>query len=115
MHRERVSTNYNVVTDSLAKQVESIWKTFSPDASLLPVIGLPSNANGVATLTHGMSGMPPMKINGLVSRSPLANNALYSFESVDGYYLNLYEIMIPDIPGGPGEISTAQIYIDAQV
>lgn len=32
-----------------------------------------------------------MSINGLRSRSPLANNALYSAECSNGTFLNLYE------------------------
>ena len=104
-----------VVDDKLARLVEKLWKKYFPSALLLPVIGLPSNANGVATLTHGTGHQ--MSINGLLSNSPLANNALYSFEcatSKDGCvskFLNLYEIMVPDIPGKDGEDSTAEYYV----
>jgi hypothetical protein len=52
-----------------------------------------------------------MSINGLPSRSPLANNALYSFECSKGVYLNLYEIMLVDIPGKHGEPSTVEYYL----
>lgn len=114
-----------VVDDKLAKLVERLWKKYFPDALLLPVIGLPSNFNGVATLTHTMGDGHLMSINGLVSKSALANNALYSFECAkpakhhndhdclckDSKYLNLYEIMIPDIPGKDGEDSTAEYYV----
>jgi hypothetical protein len=98
-----------VVDDILAKKIEKIWKAAYPGATLLPVIGLPSNANGVGTLTHAAGG-PLLKINGLTSKSPLSNNALYSFECADGVYMNLYEIMIPDIPGKNGEKSTVEYY-----
>lgn len=113
-----------VVDDKLAKSIEKLWKKYFPDALLLPVIGLPSNSGGVGTLTHTMGDGHLMSINGLVSKSPLANNALYSFECAkpvkhdgkdhhcdDGKFLNLYEIMIPDLPGKDGEDSTAEYYV----
>ena len=102
------------LTDDVAKQVEALWKSVpeTKDASLLPVIGFPSNGNGVLTLTHTMQGMPRMKINGLTSNSPLLNNALYSVECTENVWLNLYEIMIPDLPGNKGELSTVQLYVN---
>ncbi len=100
-----------VVNDKLAKKIEALWKEAFPDAMLLPVIGYPSNNHGVLTLTHTASDML-MKINGLPSKSPLTNNALYSAEVSKHKYINLYEIMIPDIPGKNGCVSTAQLYID---
>ena len=54
-----------------------------------------------------------MLINGLKSKSPLANNALFSTEITDGKFINLYDIMLPDIPGKCGEKSTVQFYMDA--
>lgn len=100
------------VTDQLAKRVEALWKEYYPSATLLPVIGLPSTGGGVGFLTHTMEGHV-MRINGLTSLSPLANNALYTFELSEGKYINLYETMIPDIPGKNGHKSTGQIYINA--
>ncbi|CAH6418637.1 Hypothetical protein POVN_LOCUS356 [uncultured virus] len=99
-------------TDEGALALEQQWKDAFPSASLLPVIGLPSNGNGVATLTHGMNDGMKMSINGLQCNSPLCNNALYSAEVADGHWLNLYEIMIPDIPGRNGEPSTGDIYVN---
>ena len=49
----------------LAKKVETLWKESFPDAALFPVIGLPSNANGVLTLTHTDGSGMLMRINGL--------------------------------------------------
>lgn len=103
------------VNDKLARQVEKLWQECFPDATLLPKIGLPSNNNGVLTLTHTDGSCHVMKINGLPSKSPLANNALYSAECSKGHYINLYEIMIPDIPGKCGESSTAEIYVQLLV
>ncbi len=60
------------------------------DAFLLPVIGYPSNNYGVLTHTDGSGVM--MKIDQLTSKSPLANNALYSAECSHHHYLNLYDI-----------------------
>lgn len=100
-----------VVTDKLAREIEALWKSAFHDAALLPVIGLPSNNHGVLTLTHTDGSGNMLKINGLPSRSPLSNNALYSAECSKGQYLNLYEVMIPDIPGADGRESTAEIYV----
>ena len=99
-----------VVDDKVAKHVEKIWKDSFSDASLLPVIGFPSNSGGVATLTHTLGDGMLMSINGLTSKSPLANNALYSFECSRSKYINLYEIMLIDIPGKDGEPSTVEYY-----
>jgi len=101
------------LTDEYAEQIVKVWQQAFPDASILPVIGYPSNAKGVVTITHTMGDGKLMSINGLRSRSPLANNALYSVECVNGKFLNLYEIMIPDLPGRNGEPSTAEIYTKA--
>lgn len=106
-HRNNV-----VIDDRVARRVEAEWKSAFPDATLLPVIGLPSNNNGVLTLTHTDGSGMNMRINGLPSKSPLANNALYSAEVSRGHYLNLYEIMLPDIPGRGGVPSTAEIYVN---
>ena len=100
-----------VVDDRSAKEVEAIWDEAFSGAILLPVIGFPSNSGGVGTLTHGMGDGILLHINGLPSKSPLSNNALYSFECSQGHYLNLYEIMLPDIPGRDGEDSTVEIYV----
>lgn len=100
--------------NQVASRVLEEWKKAFPDATILPVIGFPSNSKGVMTLTHTMGhGSPPLMINGLPSNSPLANNALYSCEVSRGKFLNLYEIMLPDIPGVNGDPSTTQRYINA--
>lgn len=105
-----------LVDDNTAKKIEMEWKSLFPSASLLPVIGLPSNSGGVGTLIHlaDFKGMKvkPMDINQLPCKSALANAALYSFECSKGYYVNLYEIMLPDIPGFPGELSSTQLYVN---
>lgn len=97
--------------DRQALQIVSYWKRFFPDAAALPGIGLPSQGKGVLTMTHTL-GTPPMTINGLPSQSPLANNALYSAEQSQGQWLNLYEIMLPDIPGQHGSPSSVQSYVN---
>jgi hypothetical protein len=97
--------------DSYARSVEAIWKQL-PAGSLLPGMGLPSQGNGVATYTHQMSSpLQPMIINGLPSKSALANNALYTFEQIGNNWLNLYEVMLPDIPGHNGALSSNQQFI----
>lgn len=106
------------MTDAQAINVQNQWKSSFPDASLLPVIGLPSNAKGTMTLTHTLPMPYMMTINGLTSHSPLVNNALYTAElspDLNGklHWLNLYEVMLPDIPGVNGAPSTCQRYMQA--
>jgi len=99
------------MNDELAHAVERLWRQSFDEAMLIPVIGVPSTADGVMTLTHDM-GDDLMSINGQPSRSPLANYALYSAECSQNLYLNLYEVMIPDIPGRHGNYSTAEFYVN---
>lgn len=105
-------------SDSEAEHVAGIWKAMFPDAAILPVIGYPSQGKGVMTLTHSgnIAGSPanaPMTINGISSNSPLANNALYSAELTPQGWLNLYEIMVPDVPGKDGSPSLGSRYKNA--
>jgi hypothetical protein len=104
------------MTDCLACQIECLWKNAFCDATILPVIGVPSCACGVMTLTHGMGKCAPkLRINGLISQSMLANNAFYSAEVSCGKWINLYQIMIPDIPGTCGCKSSGEVYNEALV
>lgn len=96
--------------DQLCVATNEQFKAVDPNSAILPGIGLPSQNNGVCTITHTMGTGQKMKINGLTSNSPLANNALYSSECAEGQFLNLYEIMVPDVQGAPGQLSTAQYY-----
>lgn len=105
-------SNQMRVTDQLAARVLRRFKTKFADAALLPVIGEPSTAGGVAVLTHTMGTNMPMRLAGVTSNSPVANNALYSFQVTGGKYLNLYETMVPDLPGANGEASTTQLYVN---
>lgn len=101
------------VNDCLAVCIKDLWEKSFPDTFILPVVGFPSNnGNKYAVFSHTL-GTPPMLVNGLPSLSPLSNNALYSFEFSRGKFINLYEIMLPDIPGKHGERSTVQIYVNA--
>lgn len=104
--------------DNTARGIVNVWRQLFPDAAPLPGIGLPSQGKGVLTLTHSgnmrdMAPMPPMAINGLPSQSPLANNALASHEISNGRWINLYEIMLPEIPGTNGGPSSVQRYVNA--
>ena len=51
-------------------------------------------------------------INGLVVRSPLGLDSFFSSECSKGRYVNLYTVILPDIPGRNGDISTSQFYIN---
>jgi len=93
-----------------------LWKKTFPDATILPEIGFPKTAeNGVMTLTHTLNSdefcMKNLKINGMPSNSHLANNTLFSTEISKCTFLNLYESMLPDIPGHHIKKSTVQFYI----
>lgn len=104
--------------DAAAEHIAGLWRAMFPDAALLPVIGYPSKAKGVMTLTHtgnihGHAPMPPMTINGVRSNSALANNALYSAEMTPYGFLNLYETMLPDIAGKDGKPSLGSLYKNA--
>ena len=101
------------VDDKFARKVESLWKEYYEDATLLPIVGIPSTGGGVGLLTHTMGDDMKMLINNLKTLSPIANNALYSFEASQGKFINLYETMIPDMPGHNGSKSTGQIYLNA--
>lgn len=105
-----------VMNDCLAKKIECLWKESFCDATLLPVIGYPSCGNCVATLTHNLGKcIPIVKINGLCSKSILANNSFYSAEVSNCKWLNLYSITLPDIPGKCGCKSSGEVYIEALV
>ena len=105
-----------VMSDCLAKQIECIWKEAFCDAAILPVIGFPSCGCCVMTLTHTLGKcIPKLKINGLTSKSILANNAFYSAEVGCGKWLNLYQGIIPNIPGECGCKSSGEVYIEALV
>ena len=105
-----------VMNDCLAKKVECIWKEAFCDAMILPVIGYPSCGNCVMTLTHGLGKcVPNLRINGLTSKSILANNAFYSAEVTGCKWLNLYTGLIPNIPGKCGCKSSGEVYIEALV
>lgn len=100
--------------DSMCGMILAEFQRLDPGAMILPQIGFPSAANGVCTITHALPGMAPLQINGLASHSPLANNALFSTECSDGQILNLYEVMLPDVPSSvPGEMSSAERYVHA--
>lgn len=104
------------MTDCLAKQVECLWKEAFCDAMILPVIGYPSCNKGVMTLTHNLGKCAPkLKINGLTSKSFLANNAFYSAEVTGDKWLNLYQGIIPNIAGECGCKSSGEVYIEALV
>lgn len=105
-----------VMDDCLAKKIECIWKDAFCDATILPVIGYPSCARGVMTLTHSLGKcIQKIKINGLRTMSLLANNAFYSAEVSCGKWLNLYQATIPDIAGKNGCKSSGEVYTEALV
>ncbi|BCS82918.1 hypothetical protein QLL95_gp1205 [Cotonvirus japonicus] len=100
--------------DCLARQIECLWKQEFCDAKLIPVIGIPSCSCGVMVLTHTLGKcISKLKINGLTSLSPLANNTFYSAEVSCCKWINLYQIQLPNIPGCNGCKSSGEIYTEA--
>lgn len=103
-----------VMNDCLASQVECVFRKAFCDARILPCIGYPSKNNCVMTLTHTLSKCAPkLSINGLTSKSLLANNSFYSGEVSDGQWLNLYTVQLPNVPGKCGSKSSVDIYTTA--
>lgn len=104
------------MTDCLAKKIECIWKKAFCDATIIPKLGVPSCACGVMALTHTLGKcVPKAKINGLCVQSMLANNAFYTAEVSGNKWVNLYRIILPDIPGKCGCKSSGEIYTEALV
>lgn len=100
--------------DPLALQIQDAWQAYFPSATLMPGIGAPSqNKQGWFLLTHQIDGAPPMRINGRPCRSPLCANALLSGEWTEGAWMNLYEIMLEDLPDPRTGVSTVQYYLNA--
>lgn len=103
-----------IMNDQIALAVQSIWKSAFPSAALLPGIGLPSqNHQQWFILTHQVGEYPVMFINGLQCLNPLCTNALYSSELSNNLYTNYYEIMLQDLPGNNGQLSSVQVYLQA--
>ncbi len=100
-----------VVDDELAKKLACLWKEAFPDAAILPVIGFPSNNGGQVVISHTAGLKNQTTINGLPVKSILTNHALFTTECSQGKYVNLYEIILPDIPGCNGEDSSSAIYV----
>ena len=92
-----------IVDKKLEDELVCLWKQFTDDVD-------PSTENGVILIAHGLPVKITNTINGLVSKSPLVSHGLYSAECSAGKYINLYEIIIPDIPGCNGEDSTGKIF-----
>ncbi|AVL94612.1 hypothetical protein ma226 [Moumouvirus australiensis] len=104
------------MNDCLAREIECLWKQEFCDSTLLKPSGIPSCSGGVMVLTHSLGNcMPKIKLNGLTSKSILANNAFYSAEVSCCKWLNLYQIQLPDIPGDDGCKSSGEIYTEALI
>ena len=105
-----------VMTDCLAKKIECIWKQSFCDATIIPVLGMPSCSNCVMTLTHSLGKCyPKIRLNGLKTLSSIVNNAFYSAEVSCCQWMNLYEITLPEIPGKNGCKSSSEVYFEALI
>ena len=92
-----------VIDKCLLNELECLWKQFSHTASA-------DLSKGVILLSHGLPVHFNNTINGLAVHSPLVSHGLYSVECSEGKYVNLYEVIIPDIPGAHGHDSTGKIF-----
>jgi len=100
----------------LAKKLEHIWRKSFCDATVIPVLGVPSDSFCVMTLTHTMGqSWPQIRIDGLNIRSMLVNNAFYSAEVSNDRWVNLYQIQIPNVPGRCGSKSSGEIYTETLI
>ena len=88
----------------LLKELECLWKKFTCDVDA-------HFEHGVANIAHTLPLKAINTINGLPVKSPLTTHGLYSAECSCEKYVNLYEIIIPDIPGCHGEDSTGKIFV----
>lgn len=105
-----------VMDDCLAQQIECLWKQCFCDATIVPCLGVPSQTCGVMWLTHTLGKcLNDSKINGLCVRSPLVKNANYTAEVSNCQWVNLYEVILPNIPGKCGCKSTAEVYVEALI
>lgn len=106
-----------ILTDCLAQQLECLWKQTFCDALILPQIGFPSCGDGVMTLTHTLKNCCKQfpRINGLCTKSPLANNATYTVEITCCRWLNLYSIPLPNVAGTNGCKSSSEVYEEALI
>ncbi|SPN79617.1 Hypothetical protein ZAZAV_397 [Cedratvirus Zaza IHUMI] len=113
------------IDQHLKKKLLKLWQEAFCDAAFVTTEcgkKQDKHAKDVVVITHTDGTGIPLKINGLDSFSPLSNNALYSYECAPEHKkcdkkharkhgLNLYETLLPDIPGKPGEKSTVEIYV----
>src|SRR4051812_21442000 len=87
----------------LNKKLEELWKKYFPTSSILSE----SKEECWTVITHRLPHSEGMIINGIRLRGPLFENGLFQVNYVKGEFFNSYEIMIEDIKGKCGEISTA--------
>jgi len=91
------------------------WTQVFPDAAVLVSS---SENNPSVTITHTMvnssilfPSMGKPMINGISWKTPLVNNALFSYEcSSEGVWGNFYEIMLAEVPGVGGSLSATEAY-----
>lgn len=104
----------NTEKQDVNRDVISVWRCDFPDFYPLDCYCSP------CLKVYGHRLLPNrVQINGLVSNSPLADKAFYSWELAKNCsgnkekYLNLYQVQIPDFPGKCGKKSTVQVFTKA--
>lgn len=118
----------NQQCQALATQFHQAVQPYGGAALVFPVVGMPDNPvfPGTCTIAHTTSPEPRASIEGYVSRSPLANAALFSTECAQSQtpgapsrYLSFYEAMVPDTAhptlvgnggGGVPKLTSAEVY-----
>lgn len=97
------------------QNVMKTWKKTFPDFSLLNCL----SSSNIKTYIHSLGDRKPLLINRSLSKLPMPNNATYSYEwdgsSKDGainYYLNTYEIIIPNLALKSQQFTSVDIYVN---
>ena len=92
------------ITTDLSNKVLAKFSCSFPDAYLT------FKTSSTITVTHTIPSWNHPKLNGVRTCSILTNNAFMTSECSDNNYLNLYQVILPDIPGSCGDDSTVEIF-----
>lgn len=91
-------------------KIQCLWKSAFCDICILDC------RQNIFTLTHPINNiLPSVQLNGLNICSILVKNGFYSVEISGCYWVNLYTISIPNIPGCNGCKSSGEIYVEALI
>jgi hypothetical protein len=105
-------TNVPILSTNIINKIECLWKSAFCDTKIIS----DQCQCCILTLTHSIQSiLPTVKLNGLNVCSILAKNGFYSVEVSGCYWVNLYVVSIPNIPGCNGCKSSGEIYVEALI